>query len=552
MKEGKKTTAKRKVSSASSSKRVVPKNQTPRMPAHREEPPKVKKVNVEEINKDFDDVENEDRRLIVFIAIAILVIVGTVIGLLVGCEKRNNDVPEPEKPGTDVVVPEKPDEKGNKEDEGVVTREIVRKVRAVYTGKKTKKSKGKKDNTDDTVTYNVTYYLGEETNVEEVESGKTPPKYVPTGYSACRYYKDSNLEEEYDMTLKIKSNVNIYMDCDAIEYTVDYGEDAITTNPTTYLVTQGEVALSDATYNGTSEVEMYFNGWYLEPEFSTRVNSLNKDLVEQADENNVIHLYAYFSDEQIVDPEEPVEEPTEDPIVDDTTDPEEVIADDVITDDPKLDAEEETEEEVIVEDVVVDEEETDDVTVIEEETEPEEVVTPPEVVATEEVEEDDDTPQEEVTQPPVVTEPEEETKEESTTEVEVEPTSVTEEPNVPAAPVQEEVQPAPEEVKQPEVVEEVKPEEKPVEEVVQEPKQVEEKAKEPEEKVVEEKVVEEKKVEEKVIEETPKEEKKEEKTPEVKVEKSEHKPEVKPEPKPEVQEKVVEVEEPIVVETETE
>ena len=90
MKEGKKTTAKRKVSSSASSKRVVPKNQTPKMPAHREEPPKVKKIDVEEINKDFDDVENEDRRLIVFIAIAILVIVGTVIGLLVGCEKKQN------------------------------------------------------------------------------------------------------------------------------------------------------------------------------------------------------------------------------------------------------------------------------------------------------------------------------------------------------------------------------------------------------------------------------------------------------------------------------
>ncbi len=46
MKEGKKTTAKRKVSSSASSKRVVPKNQTPKMPAHREEPPKVKKIDV--------------------------------------------------------------------------------------------------------------------------------------------------------------------------------------------------------------------------------------------------------------------------------------------------------------------------------------------------------------------------------------------------------------------------------------------------------------------------------------------------------------------------
>ena len=118
MKEGKKKSTARKTSSSSASKRVVPKNQTPKMPAERSEPPKVKRIDVDEINKDFDDVETEDRRLIVFIAIAILVIVGTVIGLLVGCEKKENETKEPDKPGkTDVVVPEKPDEKGNKEDE---------------------------------------------------------------------------------------------------------------------------------------------------------------------------------------------------------------------------------------------------------------------------------------------------------------------------------------------------------------------------------------------------------------------------------------------------
>ena len=53
MKEGKKkTTAKRNMSST-------------RKAAPRTEPPKVKKVDVNDINKDFEDVENEDRRLIV-------------------------------------------------------------------------------------------------------------------------------------------------------------------------------------------------------------------------------------------------------------------------------------------------------------------------------------------------------------------------------------------------------------------------------------------------------------------------------------------------------
>lgn len=546
MKEGKKNIAKRKVSSSASSKKVVPKNQTPKMPAKHEEPPKVKKIEVEEINKDFDDVENEDRRLIVFIAIAILVIVGTVIGLLVGCEKKNK-TPEPEKPGTDVIVPEKPDKKDDK-DEGVVTREIIRKVRAVYTGKKTKKNnKGKKDKEEETVTYNVTYYLGEETNVEEVESGKKPPKYVPTGYSVCRYYKNSDLTEDYDMDQAIKSNVNIYMDCDAITYTIVY--DTESNNPSEYDVTQGEVALGEPLgYEG------YFNGWYSDPEFSNKVTSLSKSVVEFADDNNTIYLYAYITAEPI---EEPVDEPTEG----ETTDDDSMT----ISDDNRLDAPDELDEEITEPDVIDEEEK---------ETDEEEIITIPDEITddeedkkeeteeviegkTEEVEEEttvsDDT-EEEVT-PPVVVDDEEE-KDDEETVVTTEPQAPTEDVTEPKEEVVED-KPVVEEVK-PEVEDEnpvVEKEEPKVEEAKPEVKEeTKEEAKETKVEETKPEVKEEPKEEEKKpeVKEEAKEEVKEtkveeKKAPEVKVEKPqkeapkpEPKPEVKEEPKEEVKEEVKE------------
>ena len=68
---------------------------------------RVKDVDFTPIEENFLD-EKEDKRLIVFIALAILVIVGTIIGLLVGCQKKEQD--EPKKPA-DIVEPEKDDKK---------------------------------------------------------------------------------------------------------------------------------------------------------------------------------------------------------------------------------------------------------------------------------------------------------------------------------------------------------------------------------------------------------------------------------------------------------
>ena len=495
MKEGKKKiTAKKNMSSA---KKAAPKN----------EPPKVKKVDVEEINKDFEDVENEDRRLIVFIAIAILVIVGTVIGLLVGCEKKENNKPEPNKPNTDVVVPEKPDEKGK--DDGVRTREIVRKVRSVYHAKKKNSSgSGKKTVT----TYNVTFYLGEDSETEEVEKGKPSTSYVPVGYSECTYYKDPEFTEEYDITGNITENVNVYMQCTAIEYSVVYESSdekvSITsTNPTTYMVTDGEVALTDPTLtvNTTDQTtdetveDVFFGGWYTNTGLTNKVTSLNKEVLKTVGDDNVIHIYAKITNEEPVE-EEVVDEPTTE-----VPDAEPMqMAKEGATEEETLEAETEeleteVEEETLevtettpVVETPVEEEPTEEVEttepteeVVVEETE-EEIVEVPETEVTE-VEETEPEVEEVVVETPVAIEevPEVEEVQDKT------PVAIEEVPEVEEAPVEPKQTPVIEEVV---IVKETTPEvteieKEPVKEVVEPPVEVVTpvKKEEPAKKVVEEK-----------------------------------------------------------------
>ena len=488
MKEGKKKiTAKKNMSSA---KKAAPKN----------EPPKVKKVDVEEINKDFEDVENEDRRLIVFIAIAILVIVGTVIGLLVGCEKKENNKPEPNKPNTDVVVPEKPDEKGK--DDGVRTREIVRKVRSVYHAKKKNSSgSGKKTVT----TYNVTFYLGEDSETEEVEKGKPSISYVPVGYSECTYYKDPEFTEEYDITGNITENVNVYMQCTAIEYSVVYESSdekvSITsTNPTTYMVTEGEVALTDPTLtvNTTEQTtdetveDVFFGGWYTDTGLTNKVTSLNKEVLKTVGDDNVIHIYAKITNEEPVE-EEVVDEPTTE-----VPDAEPMqMAKEGATEEETLEAEtEELETEVEEETLEVTETTPVVETPVEEEpTEEVETTEPTEEVVVEETEEEIvEVPETEVTEveevvveTPVAIEevPEVEEVQDET------PVAIEEVPEVEEAPVEPEQTPVIEEVV---IVKETTPEvteieKEPVKEVVEPPVEVVTpvKKEEPVKKVVEEK-----------------------------------------------------------------
>ena len=231
-----------------------------------------KKSPAVKVEEKFIEEEN-DNRVIIFIAIAILVIIGTIIGLLVGCDKKSEEK-DPVKPKDDIVVPDTKEE-DKKEDKETT---VIKKV--------TTKSNDKNEET-----YVVSFNLLDEDDVHtvEVKNGKVSP-YVPNGYTSCKYYADENLTKEFDFTNKITSNTNIYTSCSIAVYTIIYDKD--TNSQTEYDLKEGKVALSDANLE-----KGFFEGWYTTPDFSgDRVYYLSKDLTKIANEQNEIHLYAKVAD----------------------------------------------------------------------------------------------------------------------------------------------------------------------------------------------------------------------------------------------------------------
>ena len=231
-----------------------------------------KKSPAVKVEEKFIEEEN-DNRVIIFIAIAILVIIGTIIGLLVGCDKKSEEK-DPVKPKDDIVVPDTKEE-DKKEDKETT---VIKKV--------TTKSNDKNEET-----YVVSFNLLDEDDVHtvEVKNGKVSP-YVPNGYTSCKYYADENLTKEFDFTNKITSNTNIYTSCSIAVYTIIYDKD--TNSQTEYDLKEGKVALSDANLE-----KGFFEGWYTTPDFSgDRVYYLSKDLTKIANEQNEIRLYARVAD----------------------------------------------------------------------------------------------------------------------------------------------------------------------------------------------------------------------------------------------------------------
>lgn len=231
-----------------------------------------KKSPAVKVEEKFIEEEN-DNRVIIFIAIAILVIIGTIIGLLVGCDKKSEEK-DPVKPKDDIVVPDTKEE-DKKEDKKTT---VIKKVTT-------------KSNDTNEETYVVSFNLLDEDDVHtvEVKNGKVSP-YVPNGYTSCKYYADENLTKEFDFTNKITSNTNIYTSCSIAVYTIIYDKD--TNSQTEYNLKEGKVALSDANLESG-----FFEGWYTTPDFSgDRVYYLSKDLTKIANEQNEIRLYAKVAD----------------------------------------------------------------------------------------------------------------------------------------------------------------------------------------------------------------------------------------------------------------
>ncbi len=225
--------------------------------------------------------EENDNRVIIFIAIAILVIIGTIIGLLVGCDKKTEDK-DPVKPKDDIVVPDNNKKDEDKKEETKTT--VIKKVT-------TKSNDNTNNKTDEEETYVVSFNLLDEDSVYTVEAkdGKVTP-YVPYGYDSCKYYSDEKLTTEFDFNKTITQNTNVYTSCSFTTYKIIY--DRETTSPKEYTIKSGKVALSDA------ELETgLFEGWYTTPDFSgEKVEYLGRNLVNIANSDNEIYLYAKIAE----------------------------------------------------------------------------------------------------------------------------------------------------------------------------------------------------------------------------------------------------------------
>ncbi len=262
------------------------------------------KVREAQVDEKFID-DDSDKRLIVFVAAAILIIVGTIIGLLVGCNKETED--EPKKPIDDIVVPEK-DGKDKKEDKEAYN-DVVRPlpvVRKVTSKSKTKKTtQTTEEETEESTTHNVTFYINGEKETVEIKSEEDIEKYAPKGYTNCEFYTDEELTEKYELEEKLSEDKNLYLSCELITYSVVYEPES--NNPDTYTVEDSETTLVPPT------TEDVFEGWFTEIEFVNQVLVLNKDIIDYADENNVIYLYAKLTSEELVEGET-----EENPAIDET------------------------------------------------------------------------------------------------------------------------------------------------------------------------------------------------------------------------------------------
>lgn len=231
----------------------------------------MKDVKKDKIEIDDDYIEDDDRRVIVFVALALLIIIATVIGLLVSHQKNeiNKDVKEPHR---DYIVPEL-----EVDDENKIVNNVVTPVSIIINNEE--------DNQENNIneTYEITYHYYGKTHVIKVND--TVEKYVPLGYSSCKYYIDENNSIEYDFNEKVSSSKDIYMSCEEKVYTIKYSH--LSNNKPEYKLSDGIVPLIDA------EIDLIFNGWYTDKEHINKVTSLSEELLKYSNDE-IINLYASF------------------------------------------------------------------------------------------------------------------------------------------------------------------------------------------------------------------------------------------------------------------
>lgn len=231
----------------------------------------MKDVKKDKIEIDDDYIEDDDRRVIVFVALALLILIATVIGLLVSHQKNeiNKDVKEPHR---DYIVPELEVDVENK-----IVNNVVTPVSIIIN------NEGDNQENNINETYEITYHYYGKTHVIKVND--TVEKYVPLGYSSCKYYIDENNSIEYDFNEKVSSSKDIYMSCEEKVYTIKYSH--LSNNKPEYKLSDGIVPLIDA------ETDLIFNGWYTDKEYINKVTSLSEELLKYSNDE-IINLYASF------------------------------------------------------------------------------------------------------------------------------------------------------------------------------------------------------------------------------------------------------------------
>lgn len=253
------------------------------------------------VDADFKDVDDDgDKRLIVFIAAAVLVIVGTVIGLLVGLQNKKEEEPKKPDDNTNIVIPQKPDEKkdedivyGDVEKPLPVVRKVTQKVESKDSSSSSSNSNEEEEQGIGDSSYYVTYYVDGDEEEFEVNPGSTIGDNTPTGYENCTYYSDENHENELSSDTEVTGDMDVYAVCSLITYTIEYPSDVETDNPTEFNKNSNVVALSNPT--GTTRPGN-FAGWFLDSNYSEEITEIDPSkLMDYADSSNKVTIYAKYT-----------------------------------------------------------------------------------------------------------------------------------------------------------------------------------------------------------------------------------------------------------------
>lgn len=227
-------------------------------------------------------IEDDDKRVVVFIAIAVLIIVAVIICLLV--TKCTKDEPVDD----DTPVKEVEKDKEKEEDKVIKDEEDDEDEKISSITSTVKKLAAKKK-------YTVSFNLNgkDKYHTVKVTSGDTTKKYTPTGYESCKYFKDKELEKEFDFDKGIKENTTVYMTCSEKEYQIVYNVD--TDNQTNYFISDGKVQLDEPYDRVIDEngVLKTFVGWSLSETKYDEVKYLTPSLIKEA-KDDTIYLYAHY------------------------------------------------------------------------------------------------------------------------------------------------------------------------------------------------------------------------------------------------------------------